>query len=47
MGVAEIISLETVRFRDFLQEKSKENSSPLERIPDDHLPLIAKLVYER
>ncbi|KAI5123318.1 hypothetical protein M0805_009339 [Coniferiporia weirii] len=37
---------ETVKFRDFLEERIKEGCPPLQSIPDGHIPLIAKLVYE-
>ncbi|KAL5529101.1 hypothetical protein ACEPAG_5075 [Sanghuangporus baumii] len=37
---------EIVSFRDFLANRAKESNSPLQYVPDEHVPLIAKLVHE-
>ncbi|KAH8117500.1 hypothetical protein DFH11DRAFT_1575389 [Phellopilus nigrolimitatus] len=37
---------EIVKFRDFMEERARHNCPPLQSIPEDHLPLIAKLVHE-
>ncbi|KAL5533009.1 hypothetical protein ACEPAF_4783 [Sanghuangporus sanghuang] len=37
---------EIVNFRDFLANRAKESNSPLQYVPDEHVPLIAKLVHE-
>lgn len=39
---------EIVKLRGFIDDRVKENLPPLQdNIPDDHLPVIAKLVHER
>ena len=40
-------SVEIVKFRDFLQQRAKEENSPLQHVPPEHIPLIAKLAHER
>ncbi|KAL5490433.1 hypothetical protein ACEPAI_5266 [Sanghuangporus weigelae] len=37
---------EIVSFRDFLANRAKESNSPLQDVPEEHVPLIAKLVHE-
>lgn len=38
---------EIVKFREYFESKSKEGVSTLDTFPEEHLPLLAKLVQER
>ena len=38
---------EIVKFREMLEQRIESSAAPLSAIPDDHKPLIAKLVHER
>ncbi|KAI0312729.1 hypothetical protein OF83DRAFT_1176353 [Amylostereum chailletii] len=37
---------ETVKFREFLEERMERKESPLSEVPDEYRPLIAKFVHE-
>lgn len=39
--------VETVKFREYFETKVKEGASTLDTFPEEHLPLLAKLVQER
>ena len=38
---------EIVKFREMLEERLAAKESPLPTVPDEHKPVIAKLVHER
>jgi hypothetical protein len=38
---------EIVQFRTLLSDLLEKKASPLTAIPDEHLPVVAKLVHER
>ncbi len=38
---------EIVKFREMLEERLAAKESPLTAVPDEHKPVIAKLVHER
>ena len=40
-------STEIVKFREMLEERLERGDDPLDAIPDDHKPLIAKMAHER
>lgn len=40
-------SSEIVNFRDMVEDRVSKGCPTLEKIPDAHLPLIAKLIHER
>lgn len=39
--------VEIVRFREMIQERIDKQEPPLQSIPDEHLPLIAKFGHDR
>lgn len=45
--LSDLVDPEIVKLRGFIDDRLKENLPPLQDIPDDHLPVIAKLVHER
>lgn len=42
-----LLLLEIVKFREMLEQRIDSKAAPLTAIPDEHRPLIAKLVHER
>jgi chromatin assembly factor 1 subunit A len=42
-----LFALDIVRFREMLEQRLKQQESPLDVFPDEHRPLIAKLCHER
>ena len=40
-------NVEIVKFREMLEEKIERKDTPLDAFPDDHRPLVAKMVHER
>lgn len=41
------LSSEIVQFRNFLEKRAQMENSALQYLPEEHAPLIAKLVHER
>jgi len=39
--------LEIVKFREMIEQRIQDQEDPLQTIPEEHLPLIAKLGHER